>query len=234
MPSQWYDNRRAIRNRIDAADDTIERWIAEERDDTNSEAPPFEPTPEALDATYTAAVTVNTEWLAYMLEYARAAGYRAAVAQRRRQQAKRAEFRAALGLSEDEPAEDATLNPIPGVKLYRVVANGETLAGGMTWLAARVEREDRYRSDPGGHYTIVADASETDSHGRKTDQSTLGRAALARPVPGVHRYAIVRKSDWRPLERRLTWENADGQCKDWNHDDDDQNDYVIVADSSEF
>ena len=229
MPSQWYDNRRAIRNRIDQADDTIERWIAEERDDTNSEAPPFEPTPGELSAAGTAAVTVNAEWLAYMLEYARSTGFSSARQLQLRQEAKNAEFPLQGGTARkaDKLAEDATLDPIPGVKLYRVVANGETLAGGMTWVGARSERADRYRSDPGGHFTILADVSETDGQ-----ESTLGRTALKGSVRGVNRYAVVRNTDWHPVARGLSWSDAMETQGEWSDATDSEDEYEIVVDSS--
>jgi hypothetical protein len=130
----------------------------------------MEPTSEVL----TAAITVNAEWLAAMLCYAEGEGVKRMRRLQLRQEARREEakearqdLRATLGLGprevippEDNAEKDATLNPIPGVKLYRVVANGETVAGGMTWVGARSERADRYRNDPSGHYTILADASE--------------------------------------------------------------------------
>jgi hypothetical protein len=214
VPSQWYEKRKAARRRVEAADDLIEDWVQRAADDEHVEMPPMEPTSEVL----TAAITVSAEWLAAMLCYAEGEGVKRMRKLQLRQETAREEakeakqdLRATLGLGErevippeDNAEKDATLDPIPGVKLYRVVSNGETVAGGMTWVGARSERADRYRNDPSGHYTILADASETASH----DQSTLGQEALEEPIPGQEAYAVVRMADWHPVARGIRWEQA--------------------------
>jgi hypothetical protein len=71
MNNEVFTKRRDLRSRFERADRTIEKYDRDARSRKAPAAhfvPPIDATPEALAVSSTAEMTVNVEWLAYLLD----------------------------------------------------------------------------------------------------------------------------------------------------------------------